>query len=310
MLSAKITGAGSATTRIGLVVNAASSGGGAQRIGGQVERLLADFGLNFVVLSGTSAAQTRNNLATHASTLSAVILVGGDGLISTFINTPEARHLPFGIIPAGSENDFSRHLGVNRSSAAATLSGILASLTQPRAVDVIVAQSETTPEAEPLWIAGGLSMGFDAAINASANGFRLLRGNTKYLLALLIEAIRYRPRDFHMIVNGQLSTFPGMLCTVMNINSLGGGINLVPDADACDGKLNLITVAEMSKLRFLALLPTLLTGAHVRRPEVRQHLVEEVTVGAQSVAYADGEHAGSGRFHLRVKPGALHVLNS
>lgn len=290
---------------IGVVVNPAAALGRGRREGRRVLGWLGERGLPATLISGDSAESCAAAIAAALPTLDAALLVGGDGLLSLFLNVPGATAVPFGVIPAGTGNDFARHVGTPLRSPRRALELAVASIGAPRRFDAGLVSG---PSGERRF-AGGLSFGFDAAVNRRANAIRVPLGPLRYQIALVVEALRFRPRSFALTVDGEPLEFRGMLATVMNIHCLGGGIALAPAARADDGVFDLVTLDAVGPLTFLRVLPTLLTGAHVRRPEVTIRPAHRVSLRGSDVdAYADGEFVCRGPLTVTVLPGELRVL--
>ncbi|MBP1327161.1 diacylglycerol kinase (ATP) [Leucobacter exalbidus] len=304
-----------------LVVNPASALGRGPRVAAKVGRALRAAGVTWVTISASSAAESQRQLAQEiAGGLRGLILVGGDGLISTVLQVPTARKLPIGIVPAGSGNDFARQFDLPRHPATA-VTGLLAAEVRPRRVDlgrVTFHGADGSPREH--WFAGGLSIGFDAAINRRANALRLPIGPLRYAYGLIAEILALRTRTFRISQQTPRTQTPhtqqtadrsytGLLATVMNIRTLGGGIPISPLSRTDDGRLELVEVSHARKLRLFSVLGLLARGQHTTLPEVRITSVESVCIDAgDEIAFADGDEVGVGPFHVQSMPGALTVL--
>lgn len=317
----------------GVVVNPTSALGRGRRVARRVLAAFAKAGVAAVEISGPDAEACREAVRSACATgLRGLVLVGGDGLIGLVLQLPEARALPIGVVPAGSGNDFARQFGL-RGHPRSAVHRILSVESTPRSVDLGVVALPAEPPAAPQsavpsspdpgqadadvrehWFAGGLSIGFDAAINRRANALRLPLGPLRYHLALLIELAVLRSRPFTVsteTATGRHETrsFYGLLATAMNIRAIGGGIPLAPGASADDGLLDLVEVSHGTKLRILSVLGVLARGRHERLPEVRITRVRRARIEAgDEVAYADGERVGRSPFEVRVAPAALTLL--
>lgn len=327
----------------GVVVNPTSALGRGRRVARRVLAAFAAAGVAAVEISGPDAEGCREAVRSAcAPGLRGLVLVGGDGLIGLVLQLPEARALPIGVVPAGSGNDFARQFGL-RGHPRSAVHRILAAESTPRSVDLGVVALPAEPSAAPRsaapqsaaprsaapsspdpgqadadarehWFAGGLSIGFDAAINRRANALRLPLGPLRYHLALLIELAVLRSRPFTVsteTATGRHETrsFDGLLATAMNIRAIGGGIPLAPGASADDGLLDLVEVSHGTRLRILSVLGVLARGRHERLPEVRITRVRSARIEAgDEVAYADGERVGRSPFQVRVAPAALTLL--
>lgn len=292
----------------GVVVNPAAALGRARRTGERVIAELQRLGHTFVRISGHTAAECQHAIARHAPTVQSFLLVGGDGLLSVFVNVPEARQKPFGVIPAGSGNDFARQFGIPRNVTRA-VHHALAHLTDPRPVDAALVR---TPELDlahtARWFVGGLSIGFDANINRRANDLKLPLGPMRYQIGLIAEILQHRPEHFDVTYDGHVNRFDGVLTTIMNIRTLGGGMPITPNARTNDGQLDVIMVHAASRPRLLSVLGRLARGTHTTLPEVRIERAASITVNTAAVGYADGERVGYGPFTVTAHPHALQLL--
>ena len=290
----------------GAVINPMAARGRGRRTAARVLREFARRGVPVEVIVGESVQHSRDLVRRRAEQgLRGLVLIGGDGLIGLLLQEPSVRALPIGIIPAGSGNDFARQLQIPRNPRSA-VQRLLTTEAAPRRIDLGCISTPLTPEH---WFAGGLSVGFDARVNSRANRVRLPLGPLRYFIGLFAELIHLRPLDITVTRDGQTQKFRGLLASVMNIRTLGGGIPISPESDVEDGALDLIEVSSVVRRRFLSVLGVLARGRHGSLPEVRMSRVESVTIDAgDEIAYADGDEVGTGPFEVRVAPGALTVL--
>lgn len=300
-----------ATTRpFALVVNPSSALGRGARVAVRVKRALRKAGVASVIISSPSVARCQVEVAQAAAEgVRGLILVGGDGLISTVLQVSAARGLPMALVPAGSGNDFARQFDLPRNPGRAVHALLHAA---PRRVDLGVVHYRG-PSGDPRekWFAGGLSLGFDAAINRRANALRLPIGPLHYVAGLFAEIMALQMREFSVSRAGETSHhhYTGLLATVMNIRTLGGGIPISPRSRPDDGLLELVEVAHVGKFRLLSVLGLLARGRHEALPEVTITSVQSVSIEAGTeIAFADGDEVGAGPFEVRVAPGALTLL--
>lgn len=236
----------------------------------------------------------------------ALVVVGGDGMVSLAVNELGDTGIPLGIVPTGSGNDTARGLGIPIDDPAAATRMLLAALdAPPRLIDVGLirhAGSETR-------FAGVVSAGFDALVNARADTWRRPRGKSKYTLALLCELASLASHRFELTIDGARMSVDAVLLSVANNVSLGGGMKIVPHARLDDGVLDLFTVAPVGRLRLLRLFPKVFSGAHTKLDVVSFRPLRSIRIDAPGmVAYADGERIGPLPIDVEVLPHALRVL--
>ena len=85
---------------------------------------------------------------------------------------------------------------------------------------------------------------------------------------------------------------------------------LAPDAELDDGKLDVVYVSDVGKLRYLANLPKVFKGTHVDEPSLRFLRARSVTFEADRpfTAFADGDPIAELPATVTVAPGTLRVL--
>jgi diacylglycerol kinase family enzyme len=158
---------------------------------------------------------------------------------------------------------------------------------------------------------GIASCGFDSVANRIANETRLVRGNLVYAYGALRALAGWRPATFTVTVDGGAPrTIRGYTVAAANSKYYGGGMLLAPDATLQDGLLDVVVIAHTGKLRFLALLPTVFKGEHVRHREVEivRGATVEIAASRPFTMYADGDPIAELPVTVRALPGAIRVL--
>ncbi|MEO8932511.1 MAG: diacylglycerol kinase [Lacisediminihabitans sp.] len=237
----------------------------------------------------------------------ALVVVGGDGMVSLGVNLLAGTKIPLGIVPSGTGNDMARGLGIPVGNTEAAIELLLQLLQNaPRVID---AGRVTGSDGGITWFASVLSAGFDAVVNERANLMRWPRGRSRYNLALLRELAVLKPISYRLTLDGVVSETRAMLVAVGNNVSLGGGMRVVPEAKLDDGLLDVLVVQPLSRTAFLRIFPRVFKGTHVSDPRVSITRVRSIRIEADAVvAYADGERVGPLPVDAEVVPGALRVL--
>ena len=238
----------------------------------------------------------------------ALVVVGGDGMVSLGANLLAGTTIPLGIVPSGSGNDMSRGLGIPVGDTDAAIGALLTALRHPpRAIDAgLVRHSDGTQ----VWFASVLSAGFDAVVSERANRMRWPRGRSRYNLALLRELAMLKPIAYRLVLDGVETVTDAVLVAVANNTSFGGGMLITPEAKLDDGLLDVFVVQPLSRTAFLRIFPRVFTGSHVTDPRVAIHRARRIRIEADGVvAYADGERVGPLPVDIEVVPGVLRVLS-
>jgi len=89
----------------------------------------------------------------------------------------------------------------------------------------------------------------------------------------------------------------------------GGGMRVAPQADICDGLLDVISVGDMGKIELLRAFPTIYKGTHIYHPKVRMEKATQITIESSEkfLVHADGEFLGEGPVSFGLMPSALSI---
>lgn len=285
--------------RIRLIVNPSAGGGRALAVLPAVEAALRGFGMDPDTRRTTSVAHARD-LALEAADAGVVpVTLSGDGLVGCVAGALSGRGATMGVLPGGRGNDFVRVAGLPADPVAAC---------------AVIATGTPTPidlgEVDGRPFVGIASLGFDSDANRIANEAPARLGNLVYAYGALRALVSWQPATFSLTLDGQPRTFSGWSVAAANTKAYGGGMFLAPDAELDDGALDVVLSAQASKLRFLALLPRIFKGTHVRSPIITVLRGRELTVTADRpfTVYADGDPIGELPVTIRVRPAAVDVL--
>jgi diacylglycerol kinase (ATP) len=242
------------------------------------------------------------------ATPDALVVVGGDGMVSLAVNAIATTSIPLGIVPAGTGNDLARGLGLVVGDVPASITALLAAFDrEPRRIDL--GHITSIDRSRERWFAGILSAGFDAIVNERANAMRWPKGKSRYTWALLRELLALKPTTYSLEANGRQWDEQAVLISIANNTHMGGGMEVAPDASVTDGLLDIFVLRPLSRLRFLRLFPRVFAGTHVTEPEVVIERTSEVILGAPGiVAYADGERVWELPLRVTVVPAAVRVF--
>jgi diacylglycerol kinase (ATP) len=145
-------------------------------------------------------------------------------------------------------------------------------------------------------------------VNERANSMTWPRGQLKYSVAILGVLKDFRPIRYTLDLDGVTREVEGMLVSVGNGDSMGGGLKVTHGAVLDDGLLDVVLFRGVPRRELVRNYPRLFTGGHTRHPAYERHRVRRVTVAAAGVvAYADGERFGALPMTVEVVPRALRV---
>jgi YegS/Rv2252/BmrU family lipid kinase len=227
-----------------------------------------------------------------------VAAMGGDGITGAIAGELRDNGL-LAVLPGGRGNDFARKLKIPFDPVEATkllLDGA------ERKVDLAIANDVV--------FLGILSAGFDSDVSRIALETRLKLGTFVYTYGVLRAIAGWKQAAWKLQIDGRPTEFPGYSVAVANSGVFGGGMFLAPDASLEDGLLDVVTIAQQSKLKYLRGLPRVFNGSHLKDPAINIVQGREVTFSADRpfIAYADGDPIGELPLTVRVLPGALRVV--
>lgn len=290
--------------RIGVLVNPASGRGRVTRSEASVLHGLASRGDHVLAIEGDSAEHA-DQLARQAIAdgLDILVAVGGDGTVNLALQCVVGTDTALGILPLGTGNDAAASVGIPADPAAAVetvLTGIA------RTFDVGHVETAEGVSRHFLCV---LSCGFDSMVNERANQMARPAGDSRYVLAMLAELRRFKPIPYRAVIDGVLVEDTGMLVSLANGPTFGGGMRVAPAADLHDGRLTMIWVHRMSRTKLLRLFPSIYSGSHVKYREVEQRHVGAIHLeGTGQVAYADGERVGHLPADVTTVPAGVRIV--
>lgn len=234
--------------------------------------------------------------------LRAVVAVGGDGTVNEVGSGVIGEPVPFGIIPAGTGNDFAfaHQIPVRPEKA---LSRVLDF--QSEAVDTAMVNGEP--------MLGSMGVGFDVSVVDRVNRSALKRwfGSFSYGIEAIKCLFSFHPRSMSLTIDGnEYLIEKSWMITVVNIRRYGGGIRICPHADTKDGNLDICCVQNVNKGQFIRAFPLACFGWHTRHPAMRFDQGREIEIlGAKPLLYhIDGEVKGTTPVQIKVQPRSLLLL--
>lgn len=293
-----------------LIVNPAAGGGKAGRLAPAVERELRRLGLTVRREDTTHLEHARELGLEAAQAGETVVALSGDGMLGVLADA--LRAVPgatLGVLPGGRGNDFARVLGIPEDAVAACAT-IAAGAA--RMVDLGLVSTGPDPDADGVAFVGIASCGFDSDANRIANEAPAWLGGLVYAYGALRALISWRPARFEIELQpqGERHAFSGYTVAAANSKAYGGGMHMAPDALLDDGLLEVVVVERVGKLRFVANLPKVFKGEHVKQPSVRVLRAKEIAVSADRpfTMYADGDPIGELPLRVSALAGAVRML--
>ena len=285
--------------RLALFANPAAAGGRALAALPAVEAELTHLGVQYRVVDTRGVDHARDEARAAAEDGETVVAVGGDGLVGCLAGALRGGVGALAIVPSGRGNDFARVLRIPsepREAARVAVDG------RERTLDLGLANGRP--------FVGIASLGFDSDANRIANEAKLVRGNLVYLYAALRALAGWKHARFRVTVDGTAREVVGYSVAVGNSKAYGGGMFVFPHAKLDDGLLDVMTVEQHGKLKWLAAVPKVFKGTHVDSPHGRFDTGEVVEVVADRpfTVYADGDPIAELPLEVTIDKGSLRVI--
>ena len=189
------------------------------------------------------------------------IACGGDGTLNEVLNGAiEYPDAEIGVIPRGTGNDFCRNFGdgydftdIRRQIGGNTVK-----------CDAIKYSTYSDSVNKQGYCVNMFNIGFDcnvADMTASMKKKPLISGSLAYFLSILVTLIKKKGADLQIEIDGEM-VYNGrlLLTSVANGSYCGGGIKSNPFASTSDGLININIIKNVSRLKFISLLPHYMKG--------------------------------------------------
>ncbi len=245
-----------------------------------------------------------------------IIVLGGDGTVNEALQgMDENIPITLGYIPTGSSNDFARDLGIPKEPTAAL--DLILHRGKKRTMDLGTITYENGQKRRFVVSTG---MGYDAAvceealhskIKAFCNKIGL--GKLTYLGIALKQLFTTKAVSCTLILD---ENPPIAINRVLFVASMlhryeGGGFMFCPDADPCDGLLDLCVVGDLPKLLILFALPTAFYGKHYMFKGINAYRASRIKIetSAPLWAHTDGEVGRqTTSYSVECNPKALNII--
>lgn len=295
-----------------VIINPLARGGSTGKKWPQISELLKDAGLSFDhdftegVGHGTELAREAVDKGYEL-----VITVGGDGTVNEVINglVDEGGkcRATLGIISTGTGGDLVRTLGIPRDYVQACH---LFSNFKRVTIDLGAVEFVRGNETVQRLFFNTAGLGFDAAVvEGTSRRLKIIRGTVPYVVGLLTTLVTYRNKEVVLSIDGAKQEGRVLFIVVNNGRYFGGGMKVAPDADLCDGLLDVVIGGDAGKIEVLRTLPRIYSGTHITHPKIKLYQAKSIQVESTErlLLQLDGELVGKAPASFRVVPAALTV---
>ena len=283
------------------LINPASSSGNGIKIWKKIKTYLEEENIpfRFKILKGPGDATVTAQRLCESKKKCTVVIVGGDGTVNEFLTgVKDGSNIALSVVPTGSGNDFVK--GLDLPDDPLECLDVILHGYRKDSLDIGQVETEEGTEAS-FGVSSGI--GYDAAVcheitrgslKALLNRLRL--GKLVYLATALRLLLTIKPVSLSLSLDDRETIIFFFFCfaAAMNTRYEGGGYMFCPDADPCNGMLDVIVAEGLSRLRILMVMPSAFNGGHVNEPGIHIYRCKkaEVLVSEPSCVHTDGEPIG------------------
>lgn len=208
-------------------------------------------GFHAVVLSDIAEVASQSKRFHDARRLRAVVAAGGDGTVSLLANTID-QGIPLAILPLGTENLLAKHL--NLTADPDQLVNLLKNGTEKK-LDAGRANGK-------LFLVMA-SCGFDANVVEKLHSARTGHiSHLSYFRPILSSLRRYQYPQLNITIDDDETALSASWLFLFNVSRYAMNLPIVPDADPCDGMLDMCSFRGRGNLRGIFYLTSVLLRKH------------------------------------------------
>ena len=303
------------TSPFGPLVVIANPRAGRGKVGAhlvEIERILTDAGLSYRIVRtthpGHATEAARDALDRGERYL---VAAGGDGTVHEVLNgmiagdRPVAGDAVLGVVAAGSGCDFARSFGLpgDAVEAARHLAG-----DGVRLIDVAKVTFGSGPAEVTRYFANIAEAGLGGAVVDRTLRLPGFLGGAKYFCGFWLTLPGFRPRTVRLDADGQEFAGRAFNVVVANCRFYGGGMQISPKSDPCDGALEVLVMIGPKSDAFTTL-PKVYRGTHLPHRHITELRASRIQIEADAPLEieADGEILGTTPATFEVIPQAIRV---
>jgi len=235
-----------------------------------------------------------------------VIAMGGDGTIEAVMRGMMGSKVRLGIVPAGTENNIAKSLGIPKD-----LEEACALIASDNLLKLDMGQV-TTRKGKKFVFFEMATIGLSAAVYPDAN--KAAGGKLSSIKATAMTFIHQetRPRIFLTLDDESKIEVETMLVMVSNTPVFGKNFLVAPGASLQDGLLDISVYPDFGKVELIRYYAAVMDGGYSGDGKVQRYQARKLKVESSPKleVMADGVALGKGTVKIKVRKNALRVITA
>ncbi len=234
----------------------------------------------------TAITQPSQEISLNLENKDLLIVYGGDGTLHEAIPEAVKWQVPIALLPAGTTNVLARELGIPRDPERA-----ISLVAQRKLKKIHLGQTSLGGKRRYFHLMAGI--GFDAdVISRTDQRLKKALGMAAYWLVAHVSLLKYPMTLFELSLEGEVHQ--GTFAVIGNARKYGGELHLTPKASVQENCLDVCLFTSQQRWRYLLYLWGVLSGRHLRYPDVLYRKVQHLKVSSDCPVpiQLDGELIG------------------
>lgn len=256
-----------------------------ERIKAAAEKLEADVEIYKTKAVGDATVFVREFCEKHGK--ARFVACGGDGTLGEVLNGAfEYEGAEIGVLPIGTGNDFVKNFDGNFSDIESQITS------ESEKCDIIRYTTKTAEGERVGYCANMFNIGFDCNVVDAMENIKkktVFSGPLAYFLGIFTTLVKKKGANLEIELDGKAVHNGKLLLTsIANGCFCGGGVKSNPLASVHDGLMNVNIINDVSRLKFITLLPYYMKGTHLQLKGIEK-IISNVGCKKIVVRPIDGE---------------------
>ena len=266
------------------VLNPFGGRGRALKLMDKLEPVLKERGVDYDICQTDAPEHATEITREKKSDYDVVVAFGGDGTMNEVVNGLIGSDTALGVIPLGTGNDFARSCRMPLKFDAA-VENLLTG--HPKKIDLGVFNGDK-------YFANVVGVGFDAYAGNESKKIQRLKGTAVYVYAVFKTLRHYDSIPMTIELDDHKIDELTYLISVGNGWSVGGGLQLTPDAVIDDSTFHICHISDISSMKVVGNFAKLFNGKIDDLDEVSLHTSRKVKISSEAPLpiHIDGEIPG------------------